>query len=633
MFRRILSTLLALALMLPALCGGAGAEAVKASPGMIFSSLEYYSVVDGGSVQDSCYYDDIWFAAGPEERNDALALISSQLSACTGLPESAVVLLKNLGFADARAMRFENTDPGDPDCAYLIGSKTIVVNGTERRLIAVAFNGMKYGMKGWLQDVTVNSDESGSDHYALSVAARIFLEDFSGLNPGPGDIVWLTGHSRAGAVANLTAAYLLKSGNHPTVFCRTFESPATTESPEASDPAFSCIHNYICSDDPICKVPCWGMIRYGQDILYDTVDMAETLAMTARINPAMAKSVRSYSAEALGGDVDAFTDELVATLTETVPDREAYNTPHTVTFTENGAPVTVEYSWQRGLQALVRIIFCGNMKILDGVPSLLTGGAAVEDLICSRLEEVYAQTHDTADQEALLEDSNRLLWRSALTVREMLAEDEDLRSLSTADIFALLRLLSPLLVDSESVTATDASPPDREHSLELLTSIYGTPALCMASNVSTLLFSHFPDSMIARLKLLAPAPAMDDIALEIPPPAPGDAPDTAPAQIREAIINAENERWLTISSAGWQTDDEQLKDNRYYDLRLTLRAIGHSVPKHWKITLNGSEPDKLSHFLEEGKEVLRCTWTFSFGKPKKLSLWYLESLLDGDDDP
>ena len=75
---RLLSLFLALAL-----CFGAVPSAVSAADTEEFrqATLEYLSKITNEYVTDSCYYSDGWFAGGPEEQNDALALLSAQLSA------------------------------------------------------------------------------------------------------------------------------------------------------------------------------------------------------------------------------------------------------------------------------------------------------------------------------------------------------------------------------------------------------------------------------------------------------------------------------------------------------------------------------------------------------------------------
>lgn len=77
----------------------------------------------------------------------------------------------------------------------------------------------------------------------------------------------ITGHSRGGAVANLTAKRLIDKNTFKGVSAYTFASPNTTTSPAARSESYKGIFNVTNPEDFICYIPleAWGYTRYGTD--------------------------------------------------------------------------------------------------------------------------------------------------------------------------------------------------------------------------------------------------------------------------------------------------------------------------------------------------------------------------------
>ena len=258
---RLLSVFLALLL-----CFGAIPSAIFAADTaeILQTTLHYYSKVTKTYVTDSCWYTDDWFAADPADRNDALALLSAQLSAAaTDTPSRVEDLLGALGFETA-AYDYDGTAPDRT--AFVVGKKALTDG---KKLAAVVVQSDLYGERGWLQNVTVNADgmAEADDHAAFSAAAGFLLEK---LGPEDYDVLWFAGLSRGGGIANLAAAYAIDAGCGR-VFGYTFESPMTTADPDAQAAKYAGIHNYVSDDDPVTMLPlaAWGMTRYGTDILYN----------------------------------------------------------------------------------------------------------------------------------------------------------------------------------------------------------------------------------------------------------------------------------------------------------------------------------------------------------------------------
>ena len=107
----------------------------------IFGTVRESSTFSAGEfLEDSFCYSDQWFLKGPEERNDALALLSMQLSAAATTDGqengNGAALLKQLGFEDMQFTGFQSEDP--EDMAYTCAVKTAGEGDSRYTIIAVA---------------------------------------------------------------------------------------------------------------------------------------------------------------------------------------------------------------------------------------------------------------------------------------------------------------------------------------------------------------------------------------------------------------------------------------------------------------------------------------------------------------
>lgn len=83
-----------------------------------------------------------------------------------------------------------------------------------------------------------------------------------------------TGHSRGGALSNLLASRLIKSGRE-NVFAYTFACPNITTKDEVYSHRFRSIYNFVYEDDFITHCPLreWGYNRYGNTIRFKTSEI------------------------------------------------------------------------------------------------------------------------------------------------------------------------------------------------------------------------------------------------------------------------------------------------------------------------------------------------------------------------
>ena len=614
---RLLAFVMALAMLGGLLPGSALAVKEQADQ---YGAMEYFSKITSTYIPDDYYYTDQWFLGDAAQRNDSLALASAQLAASvTDDPRYGVRFLTDLGFR-AAAKRFEST--ARDDCAYVMGTKSISDGSSSRTLVAVVFQGAEYGDKGWQQNVTVNGQTATRDHAAFSAAAQAFLADFDGLDLGGEVTLWITGQSRGGAVADLAAAYLLDRAAHPAVFGYTFESPAVTENETAHAEKYRCIHNYLSDDDPVPMLPLWGMTRYGQEVVYNTAAVEKVLAELVWRNAGADPFVQSYSTDAFPDGVGAHLRGLVAKLAAAVPTRADYTRQNTDRFSADGQNTVISYTYQGGLQALCHIVFGGETEA-DLTAVLMPLLDELSGLTYACLEEAYAAAKDPADKDALLRDAAQKRWSAAGALYGAVA-GEGTVPFSQADLYALLKLLSSVLIDAGAAGEPDWTLPAyadfAEGSMYVQYLDLGS-ILSLAGNSATLLFSHYPDVILARLHLLAPAPAMEDVALTIQPPKAGDQATAAPEQIRTEVSDLGRD-WLTVSEAKWLTDDAVLQNGKVYYLSATLAAAGHTLPEDFRFTVNGQAPVDQTVANQDGATCVTGVWTYAVGTPAQVSVTF-----------
>ena len=187
-----------------------------------------------------------------------LALSASRYSTDLMDPQYETYL-KGAGFENLIAFGYDKPTTKD-SLSGVIGMKKI--DGST--VIAAVACGQGYG-KEWASNVTVGNAER---HEGFSNAAGI-MESHLAQYIIDNDIkgpkkLWLTGMSRAAAVANLTAADAIESGEYEDVYAYLFGVPRTTKAPVA----YSGIYNICGQYDPVTATPfqSWGYERYGIDL-------------------------------------------------------------------------------------------------------------------------------------------------------------------------------------------------------------------------------------------------------------------------------------------------------------------------------------------------------------------------------
>jgi len=429
------------------------------------------------TIKDTYYYSDNWFADDPSSENKELALASMQLIASCVSDEadsSGAVFLRDMGFEEVGFSDFASADPDD--CNYTWARKTL----GDTTLVAVVMQSVnrdpKLRNKVWKQNFTVNepgdADPSG-EHYAYAKAVSKIIDDIAALG-GDGDVTyWITGQSRGGAIANVLAAKLPEKAEDAKIFAYTFEAPATVDA--GSEGSIKYIHNYICSDDIVTHIPLWGMTRYGvtHDLRKGTDD-------------GLSAELAALGSDAAGMRARIVTDDVVAKLAANleafVPTRTEYSAERTDSWTDaDGNAHSVTYSYQEAFTGLMDLVFRE-----DSSASLLEGIASKR----GRLEGAIASLGEGVKKESG-GDPSADYWEATKGLYEVLLEVNGGKlPVSEEDLYKVVRIAAPVLI----TIPEGGGEPDSE----LLTDVIGYSR--------ELIFSHQFDTIIARLKILAPAP-------------------------------------------------------------------------------------------------------------------------------
>jgi len=228
-------------------------------------------------------YSDGFFETDPKEYNPHIATMSCNLAnASTTVengtdfsqgPKTIKDLLTLMGFEDLYASPAYTQEPTPDTVACAIGSKNVKTGQGTKKVVSITVRSANYE-KEWASNVTIGTkgEAEGFAKAADEVTKEVnqYLED-NGLTKDAEDgnvVFWLSGFSRGGATANLTAKRLIDQFENGKVYAYTIEAPqGGMASEERGDRDYTVIHNIVCKDDPVPFVAPtdWGFKRYGVD--------------------------------------------------------------------------------------------------------------------------------------------------------------------------------------------------------------------------------------------------------------------------------------------------------------------------------------------------------------------------------
>ena len=234
-----------------------------------------------------CKYSDGFFENEPAFYQHHMATASNSLAqaSCTVIdstgfkngPSRLIELMKDIGFENVTASDSYYQEPTTDSIACAFGTRNITtVCRGERKVISIVIRSANYE-KEWASNVTLGStgEAAGFANAADQVVdtyLKKYIEDNDleeDLKEGRVDF-WISGYSRGGATANLTAKRLIDAhhanGNKVYAYCIEAPQGGVAEAEkEGSD--YTGIHNVINLNDlvPYVAPTEMGFKRYGVD--------------------------------------------------------------------------------------------------------------------------------------------------------------------------------------------------------------------------------------------------------------------------------------------------------------------------------------------------------------------------------
>lgn len=252
-------------------------------------------------------WDDSYFKKSSSEFNSKLAYISMAYSASAYSEKEATNVknaLKGAGFSKISSGNSYSANSKE-GIGYTIASKSLT-NQADETLIAVVLRG-SYG-KEWYGnfDIAKDSNSASNDavHYNFKQAESTVmkaLQQYYKENEMTAEHtkIWITGHSRGAAVANLLAAEVNESTltDMTNVYAYTFATPNTAKNTTAYDNIF----NILNQGDFFTGVPMekWGFHRYGVDITLDKLFQKAGLTRT-QIDNSVAIPFKAFTGDVYG---------------------------------------------------------------------------------------------------------------------------------------------------------------------------------------------------------------------------------------------------------------------------------------------------------------------------------------------
>ncbi|MDR1540406.1 MAG: S-layer homology domain-containing protein [Clostridiales bacterium] len=237
-------------------------------------SVDYRNFFRGNSVyqKDLSVLGSIYSAVIYEETN---LNVTSGASVSGKTPEA----MKGFGLSDVKVYRVAD-DFGDDDVSELsIGHRLVSYKGLAKEIIVVVTRGTNKTIQEWSSNFDVGADTAGywdranpywrnhDNHKGFDVTANRmddYILDYinSYANSGAPKTIFITGHSRGAAMANILGKLFEDRSDYES-FVYALATPNTTTSPSAS--SYATIFNLMNTDDIITYMPLesWGFKKYG----------------------------------------------------------------------------------------------------------------------------------------------------------------------------------------------------------------------------------------------------------------------------------------------------------------------------------------------------------------------------------
>ena len=250
-------------------------EEEPADDGTINVIDNFYVTTAGKMCTVVIPFNASWFNNDATTYNHDLAKLSLGLATAAFRPSKSIesdrnpdynlnFFLYQAGFKDMRSDDY-NKDPSMYTVSTMMGHQKVGEGNDAYELIAVGICGQGY-LDEWESNFSIGLGKhpEGFDSAAQLVYDRVF--GYISENHLNGKLkIWVSGFSRAAAIANITASRLSDSDffSQEDVFAYTFATPNTVKDDDV--PEYSNIFNICGKMDPVTSMPfnSWGYTRYG----------------------------------------------------------------------------------------------------------------------------------------------------------------------------------------------------------------------------------------------------------------------------------------------------------------------------------------------------------------------------------
>lgn len=194
---------------------------------IVTGSYKYASVesASGEPLEDSFKYSDRLFAGSSYEKNPHLAVLSSHTAITTGSGytdgrerdnsgNSANIreLLAGYGFRDIETNAYYTSEEEENSMSCIAGRKLVTVGEKQYTLLAIMPRSAGY-LQEWAGNFTVGKNKYHQGIKSARDEILRFTKNYIEKNKIEGNLkIWVTGHSRGGAVANFLGGFFAEGG-------------------------------------------------------------------------------------------------------------------------------------------------------------------------------------------------------------------------------------------------------------------------------------------------------------------------------------------------------------------------------------------------------------------------------------
>lgn len=315
--------------------------------------------------------------------NDLIKL-SVNLSEAAYSESKCISYLKKLGFVDFRSHYYDS--PSGDYVGVMFAQRTYYnSNGKKSRVYVIALRGTTGGMTGneWISNLKVGEEghhegfEGAYQHVMTKFGSyENMVESYDPVSDGYRKL-WVTGHSRGGAVADLVAFTRLNGAfNASNVYAYTFAAPCSIAT---GNPGTKYIYNFVIPGDFVPNVPMkeLGFSRIGRDVTLQNNGV--------------------FGEGELNGTE---TITLLSEMSKYINNRKLFtNVFNTVT------PLINSQSGSMTLKKFVMLVGGVRISLVGGIEVYLTAKAydIMNDGVISKWESNIDRTHSIATYKALVD--------------------------------------------------------------------------------------------------------------------------------------------------------------------------------------------------------------------------------------